>query len=154
MRFSRTSRATNGLNGLNDLQKSAIVYVSERIVNDLVPYFRSNTLSQISKVVDESGKSYPFIGAGCGFTILSVDKRKKKLNDLVERLKGFVNNEGFQIFSACFTAEEKWLLERLGNPLGALYSQDIEIDKRLKSYIVRYCSEAGLGEVQMRTYWD
>jgi len=97
-----------------------------------------------SELVDEfnSTNRYILLGSGCGFTWVEYDKRSRVAKMLFEKYDTPLYS-AISKYKAYFISkisiELKNKLQQIGNPLGAILGQNMEINTYILSTAVKYC---------------
>lgn len=83
-------------------------------------------------------KRYKFFGSGCGWAWVKYDKRNKKLGEVLDKYDDIYRNEFFEKFAKEYIKKYK---ER---ELGAVLSQDIDIQCIIKQAALNYAESIGI----------
>jgi hypothetical protein len=97
-----------------------------------------------SDLVNEFNSSdrYVFLGSGCGFTWVEFDARSKIAKMLFEKYDSPLYDaiaKYKSYFISKLPVDLKSKLQQLGNPIGAIIGQNMEINTCILSIAVKYC---------------
>lgn len=110
-----------------------------------------NIAKQVSIIEDDVnplGKKYLFFGGGCGFAHIKYDKRNKKMNSIVN-ISGECFDDCCKAFINSFDKETQRYFESTGNPLGAIFYQDMQMQISFKHLVLNYAKECGVDTKNM-----
>jgi len=109
--------------------------------------------SIITDDLNPNNKKYIFMGGGCGFSHLSIDKRNKKANDELEKW-----NQVKKVFEKNLikSIDKKILydMEKSGNPLEAHLMQNLKYNSILMGYLSQYLTKNFNAKVTIRNIYD
>ena len=89
-------------------------------------------------------KRYAFIGAGCGITYLTHRKGNKKAEAIKEAANKIHYKEALDWFTDKFTPDEQKYYERVGCPLGAIWTQDQNMQQAYYYAVLDFAKSKGV----------
>lgn len=150
-------------------QKSARVSADEQLKSDFREYVENHyvnaavitlerVLKQVSIVADDPAttkkpKQYIFFGSGCSVGWLTWDKRNKK-GEKIEKLSYEMHRYAISLVAAKLGRKKVNDLQRMGAPIGAILSQDYEMNQ-LWLHIERgFMEKCGVKNIQTHIHYD
>lgn len=131
-------------------------YVKQHIIPNVYETL-SKALGYKSTVIVEGGnekpRRYGFCGFGCGFAIIDYDKRShvgKRIEDIANKHIREIYDNVMNMFDETFKAK----LEAEGTPIGAVCSQDIQVQSTFWNGVADFMKNNGVKKVQVRTWLD
>ena len=98
-------------------------------------------------------KRYAFIGAGCGITYLTHRKGNKKAEAIKEAANKIHYKEALNWFMDKFTPEEQNYYERIGCPLGAIWTQDQNMQQAYYYAVLDFAKSKGV-KMDVKSFLD
>lgn len=151
------SKLINKLNNKNNKMKQSL---SDELLDYLKDNFDSiferaiNSMKCKSVVEDELTKQkYAFIGVGCGITYPTYRKNNKRAQEIATAANKYYMNELLNIFYSKFTSEEIHYYQNIGNPLGAIWSQDQGIQISYWQMVKKFAESKGI-KIDYKTFLD
>ena len=89
-------------------------------------------------------KRYAFIGAGCGITYLTHRKGNKKAEAIKDAANKIHYKEALDWFMDKFTPAEQKYYERVGCPLGAIWTQDQNMQQAYYYAVLDFAKSKGV----------
>ncbi len=110
----------------------------------------------VAECSDEKPKKYAFYGSGCGFAWIEYSKRSKlakliRENNIINSVTGNVRDF---IINHFFTKDQRKYFESVGCPVGAIISQDMQINIEIQLLIAEYLESKGIKNVYVRSRLD
>lgn len=150
-------------------QKSAMVSADEQLERDFREYVENHyvnaavitlerVLKQVSIVADDPAttkkpKQYIFFGSGCSVGWLTWDKRNKK-GEKIEKLSYEMHRYAISLVAAKLGRKKVNDLQRMGAPIGAILSQDYEMNQ-LWLHIERgFMEKCGVKNIKTNIHYD
>ena len=150
-------------------QKSARVSADEQLERDFREYVEAHyvnaavkqleqVLKQVSIVADDPAttkkpKQYIFFGSGCSVGWLTWDKRNKK-GEKIQKLSYEMHRYAISLVAAKLGRKKANDLQRMGAPIGAILSQDYEMNQ-LWLHIERgFMEKCGVKNIQTHIHYD
>lgn len=139
------------------LEEEFLDYMTERFGGVIAT--AREAIKQMSIVEDDPQftagkiKRYAFVGYGCGISVINFDKRSK-IGKKIEELAGKHYRTFEKMFVDGFTAKERAYFLKIGNPLEALFAQDIRIGARYTGLVASFMERKGVRNVYVKTFDD
>lgn len=150
-------------------QKSATVSADEQLKSDFREYVENHyvnaavktlerVLKQVSIVADDPAttkkpKQYIFFGSGCSVGWLTWDKRNKK-GEKIQKLSYEMHRYAISLVAAKLGRKKVNDLQRMGAPIGAILSQDYEMNQ-LWLHIERgFMEKCGVKNIKTHIHYD
>ena len=127
-------------------------YIKEHwaeIMKDAMPSMKKEGIVEN----EQTGERWGFIGHGCGITYLSYRKNNKKAEMLAKLASYLHMNDTLDWFYEEFTPEQKNYYEKIGCPLGAIWTQDIVMQQAYYNVIKKFADEHNIN-VEVKSFLD
>ena len=98
-------------------------------------------------------KHYAFIGVGCGITYLTHRKGNKKAEAIKEAANKIHYNEALNWFMDKFTSAEQKYYEMIGCPLGAIWTQDQNMQQAYYYAVLDFAKSKGV-KMDVKSFLD
>lgn len=157
--FEEASDLIKKLGNKNHEKKPATKSLEERFID----YYKTNIMPAVvaslkdaigieSAVVEDTNfmkgtgengaaKTYKMRGFGCSISYLDYDKRSKKAKELEEVFRSVRFKKCRELAEEQFPKSLITQLEAEGNPIGALYCQDYDVNSTLYNGVVRFAKD-------------
>lgn len=109
----------------------------------------------VSGIVDDinpNGKKYIMIGTGCGFASVTIKRLRQSTKDDIQK-KWRTVEEAFKVdFEKSIPVEFREKLKKIGNPLGAILAQNVNINAFFANRLAEFLHAKGV-DVSVKV-WD
>lgn len=157
MQINKSAKPKRKVSADEQLKSDFREYVENHYVNAAVSTLE-RVLKQVSIVADDPAttkkpKQYIFFGSGCSVGWLTWDKRNKK-GEKIQKLSYEMHRYAISLVAAKLGRKKVNDLQRMGAPIGAILSQDYEMNQ-LWLHIERgFMEKCGVKNIQTHIHYD
>jgi hypothetical protein len=154
-------------NGSPDYKKPTAK--TEKIATELFDFLCSNAEKLLKVFEDETNlksiisddpmtttkpKKYVFVGGGCGFSHIIIDKRSKKAQAILTEFRSCQNQFIKWFIENHIPKETQDELNFLGAPVQAILHQNLSFNSTLSNIVVKYMATKGIENVKVNNFYD
>lgn len=106
-----------------------------------------------TSMLPDDGKRYLMLGGGCGFSFIRTDGRSKKATAILNEVRPAKDAVEREIIKRV-GLEQVDRLRKCGNPIQALFLQNLAYNNALNWIVVRYMEEQGIKKATVDSRYD
>ena len=136
----RGDKSSDGLS-VNSIKKDIMQNLKPKLDKKMEDAFGIKSMvgdADLNGNLIPGGRRYKFFGSGCGFAWVKYDRRNKKLGEVIDQYLNIYRKDYFEKFA------DEYIEKYNEDQLGAVLSQDIEIQSTIKQAALDYAKSIGI----------